>query len=82
MQESTITSRGQTTLPSAVRRALGLKPGDRLRYVLLDDGEVRLMRTRPVTELAGMLHQPGRAPVTLAEMERAIAEGAQDAPGR
>ena len=81
MQESTITSRGQTTLPSAVRRALGLKPGDRLRYVLLDDGEVRLMRTRPVTELAGMLHQHGRAPVTLEEMERAIAEGAQDAPG-
>lgn len=80
MQESTITTRGQTTLPSAVRQALGLKPGDRLRYVLLDDGEVRLMRTRPVTELAGLLHQPGHAPVTLEEMERAIAEGAQDAP--
>ena len=81
MQESTITARGQTTLPSAVRQALGLKPGDRLRYVLLDDGEVRLMRTRPVSELAGMLHHPDRTPVTLEEMERAIAEGAQDAPG-
>ena len=82
MQESTITTRGQTTLPSAVRQALGLKPGDRLRYVLLDDGEVRLMRTRPVTELAGLLHQPDRAPVTLEEMERAIVEGAQDVSGR
>ena len=40
MQESTITTKGQTTLPRTVRTALGLAPGDRVRYVILD-GEVR-----------------------------------------
>lgn len=76
MQESTITSRGQTTLPRAVREALGLDPGDRVRYLLLDNGEVRLIRPRPVAGLAGLLHRPGAAPVTLEKMDEAIARGA------
>lgn len=80
MQESTVTIRGQTTLPREVRRALGLRPGDRVRYVLLDEGEVRLVRPRPVSELAGLLHQPGRAAVTLEEMDAAIASGAAERP--
>lgn len=32
MIESAITSRGRTTLPKAVREALSLQPGDRVRY--------------------------------------------------
>ncbi|MEG4641485.1 type II toxin-antitoxin system PrlF family antitoxin [Paracoccus sp. APAP_BH8] len=78
MSESTVTIKGQTTLPKSVRQALGLGPGDRLRYVILDDGQVRLMRTRPVAQLAGMLRREGRRPVSLEEMEQAIAAGAQD----
>lgn len=78
MYESTLTSRGQTTLPGDVRRALGLKPGDRLRYVLLDGGEVRLLPTRPLASLAGLLHRPDRAPVSLAAMDEAIAEAARE----
>lgn len=77
--ESTLTTRGQTTLPRAVRQALGLKPGDKLRYVLLDGGEVRLLRNRPLADLDGMLHRPGRAAVSLQEMEDAIADGASGA---
>ena len=78
MQESTITSKGQTTLPRTVRSALGLAPGDRVRYVILD-GEVRLLKARPVAGLAGILARPGRKPVTLEDMEAAIAAGATDA---
>lgn len=77
MYESTLTSRGQTTLPGDVRRALGLKPGDRLRYVLLDGGEVRLLPTRPLASLAGLLHRPDRPPVSLVAMDEAIAEAAR-----
>ena len=40
MQESTVTMKGQTTLPKDVRLALGISSGDRVRYVILD-GEVR-----------------------------------------
>lgn len=76
-QQSTITVRGQTTLPKAVREALDLAPGDRLRYVILDDGQVRLLRSRPVAELAGMLRRAGQGAVSLDEMEAAIAAGAQ-----
>lgn len=47
MSESSITIKGQTTLPKTVRQALSLRPGDRLRYVILDNGQVRLMRTAP-----------------------------------
>lgn len=78
MQESTVTSRGQTTLPRAVREALGLRPGDRVRYLLLENGEVRLLRPRPVSSLAGLLHRPGAAPVGLDEMDAAIARAATD----
>lgn len=78
MRESTVTTKGQTTLPKDVRKALGLQPGDKLRYLLLD-GEVRLLRARPVLDLAGALKRPGQKTVTLEEMEDAIATGAIDA---
>lgn len=78
MSESTVTIKGQTTLPKSVRQALDLGPGDRLRYLILDDGQVRLMRSRPVAELAGMLHRAGRKPVSVEEMEQAVARSAQD----
>ncbi|MCF6234702.1 MAG: type II toxin-antitoxin system PrlF family antitoxin [Rhodobacteraceae bacterium] len=77
MQESTVTVKGQTTLPRDVRRALGLASGDKVRYVILD-GEVRLLKSRPVNELAGILARPGRRPVSLDGMEAAIAAGATD----
>lgn len=61
MPDSTLTARGQTTVPAAVREALGLRPGDRLRYLLLDGGEVRLLRVAPVSGLAGSLARPDQA---------------------
>jgi AbrB family looped-hinge helix DNA binding protein len=78
MQESTVTIKGQTTLPRDVRQALGLNPGDRVRYMILDGGEVRIVRSRPVMSLAGLLE--GRSPhrATLEEIEEAIAEGAAE----
>lgn len=75
MRESTVTSKGQTTLPRDVRAALGLHPGDRVRYVILD-GEVRLLKARPVSDLAGLLRRPGADPISLEAMEEAIAAGA------
>jgi antitoxin PrlF len=76
MQESTVTSKGQTTLPKDVRAALHLHPGDRVRYMILDGGEVRLVRSRPVTELEGLLKDKVSRTVSLDEMEEAIVRGA------
>ena len=75
--ESTITSKGRTTIPKSVREALGVKPGDRVRYVVLGE-EVRITPVRPLARLFGALKFDG-PPVTLEEMERAIAEGAKEA---
>lgn len=81
MPYSTVTAKGQTTLPRPVRAALGLVPGDRVRYVILEGGEVRLLKERPVAELAGLLHRPGRAPVSLDAMEAAVAAGTAERAG-
>ena len=74
MLESTLTSKGQTTLPKSVREALGLAPGDKVRYLVLGD-EVRIVRPRKVLTLAGTLRHDG-PPVSLEDMDEAIAGGA------
>ena len=74
MIESSITKKGQTTLPKPVRETLGLQAGDRVRYVI-SNGEVRILAVRPISRLFGMLQRNGPA-VTLEEMEQAIADGA------
>ena len=40
MTHSTITSKGQTTLPAPIRRALHLKTGDRILYEIQGDSVV------------------------------------------
>ena len=77
MVESAVTSKGQTTLPKAVREALGILPGDRVRYINLDNNEVRIIPVRPLSRLFGALKHEG-PPVTLEDMERAVEEGATD----
>ena len=75
MIESAVTVKGQTTLPKAVRDALAIEAGDRVRY-LVGDGEVRILPVRPVGRLFGLLAHDG-PPVTLAQMDEAIAGGAR-----
>lgn len=74
MIESKLASDGRITLPKAVREALAVQPGDRLRYVILD-GEVRIRAVRPIQRLYGVLAYDG-PPVSLNDMERAIGEAA------
>jgi AbrB family looped-hinge helix DNA binding protein len=67
-----LTSKGQTTIPKDVRDHLGLRPGDRIEFVLTEDKTVLLKpATRPVTDLRGFLPKPAR-PVTIEEMKAAI----------
>ena len=74
MIESSVTKKGQTTLPKPVRESLGLQAGDRVRYVIAD-GEVRILPVRPISRLFGVLRHDGSA-VTLKGMEQAVADGA------
>ena len=63
-------------MPKAVRDSLEVKAGDRVRYVILDEG-VLIMPVRPTSRLFGSLKYDGPA-VSLDDMERAIAEGATE----
>ena len=74
MIESTLTARGQTTIPKAVRAQLNLTEGDRIRYEMDDEG-VRIIPLKPINRLAGLLKFNGK-PKTLEEMEQGIVQGA------
>ncbi|MBM3226370.1 MAG: AbrB/MazE/SpoVT family DNA-binding domain-containing protein [Candidatus Tectomicrobia bacterium] len=73
MPIATLTSKGQLVIPKDIREYLHLQPGDRLDFVIQDNGEVLL---RPVVtdvrELKGLLHKPGRPPVSITAMQDAI----------
>lgn len=75
MVESSLTSKCQTTVPKPVREALGVSPGDRLRYVILRGNEVRILPVKPVMRLFGSMRYEGPV-VSLQEMEEAVAKGA------
>lgn len=73
--EATMTSKGQITIPKSVRDLLQLRTGDRVDFVVENDGTVVLVPvTHSVKSLKGMLPKPARA-VTLDEMDEAIARG-------
>ena len=74
MFESSITIKGQTTLPKAVRDSLAVKAGDKVRYVIVDEG-VLIMPVRPTSRLFRSLKDDGPT-VSVEEMDRAAAEGA------
>ena len=72
MPSTTLTSKGQVTIPKAVRDELGLRVGDRVAFRVLDDGTVVVEpETVDLLELAGVL-RPKRKGVTVADMDKAI----------
>lgn len=71
MATSTLTAKGQTTIPKGVREFLGLQPGDRLDFVIEGGKVVLEPASGDVRALKGMLHRPGRPPVSVEEMAEA-----------
>ena len=69
--DATLTSKGQTTIPKEIRDSLAMKAGDRMTFTLMPDGTVVMrVKTKSVTELAGVLHKKGRKPVPLEQLSR------------
>ena len=69
---ATLTYKGQVTVPKAIRDALNLRPGDRLDFIMEENGELRVAATTAsVTELKGMVSKPA-SPASLEDMDRAI----------
>lgn len=75
--QATITSKGQVTLPKPIRDRLHLEPGDKIDFLLDDDGCLRVEPvTASVTQLRGMLPKPA-VPITLEQMDEAISRAAR-----
>jgi antitoxin PrlF len=74
MPTAKITSKGKITIPAVVRAALGVKSGDRVRFVEVEQGRFELVAsTHSVTALKGMVRKPA-LPVTVESMNQAIAK--------
>mgnify|MGYP001792931186 FL=1 len=69
--DATLTSKGQTTIPKEIRDSLSMKAGDRMTFTLMPDAKVVMrVKTKSVTELAGVLHKKGRKPVPVELLSR------------
>jgi len=74
MITSTVTSKGQITIPKQIREFLKVEAADQIVFVPLEDGKVLMTsKHRSVTDLFGMLkHRKKKKPVSLQQMENAI----------
>lgn len=69
MAESTITAKGQTTVPLQIRVALSAAPGTRLVWHVLPDGGIIVRaKTRSILDLAGTLKAPKGKRVAVKKM--------------
>lgn len=75
MATSTLTSKGQITVPVRVREQMGLRVGDRLRFEVDDNGRLvaELEEPRPLGSISGLLsHLSGSSPVSVEEMRQGL----------
>jgi len=71
---ATLTSKGQVTIPKQARDTLNLDTGDRVEFIIDDDGRLFILPvTRSIKTLKGMLPKP-TSPVSLEAMDEAIAQ--------
>ncbi|MFA5354358.1 MAG: type II toxin-antitoxin system PrlF family antitoxin [Thermodesulfovibrionales bacterium] len=79
MPASVITSKGQTTIPKKIRDHLNLHPGDRVDFVIGENGRVIIEpATLDAGELEGILSRPGIKAVSVEEMKKTIRERFRD----
>ena len=73
MLSSSVTTKGQVTIPIELRKKLGIKPGDRVGFVD-EDGRIVLQRQETAIEAVFGLVKASKG-VTLEQMDEVIASG-------
>lgn len=76
MMEATLSSKGQATIPKAVRERLQIKPGDRFKFFFHPDGVIILPRI-PTRRLKGSVPNLARS-VSTRDIDKAIEAGATE----
>jgi len=73
MATATVTTKGQITIPVAVRNALNLDAGSKVEFIETSSGEYKIVPiNKSVQVLKGVLKKRDQ-PVTLDEMNEAVA---------
>jgi antitoxin PrlF len=78
MTSQTVTAKGQVTLKRDLLNHLGVKPGERIDFHKLPDGELRVRAARPsgrIDAFLGLLAGKTRKVATLEEIDEAAASG-------
>lgn len=74
MPTATLTTKGQVTIPKDVREHLGVDTGDRLSFVVQEDGSVLVTpMTRHVRDLGGLLHRRNTRAASVEAMREGVA---------
>ena len=76
MMEAILSSKGQATIPRAVRERLQIRPGDRFKFFFHPDGVIILPKI-PTRRLKGSVPKLART-VSLTEIDQAIEAGATE----
>jgi antitoxin PrlF len=79
MPRTTLTSKGQVTIPKEIRQRLGLRQGDQLIFRFDERGRLTVEPAAPnlLGDLPGLLrHRAGKRPATIEEMDEAVRERA------
>lgn len=75
---STITSKGQVTLPNKLRKQLNLHSGDKLEFIYNRNGSFTAYPiSGSISNLLGILKKPKRV-ISLEEMDEAIIKGSSN----
>jgi len=79
MPTATLTSKGQITIPAAIRIRLDLRPGDQLEFWEDAGSTLRLTpRKRSIGDLFGIVHSDAK-PLSIEEMDDVMGEAATEA---
>ncbi|HMO50180.1 MAG TPA: AbrB/MazE/SpoVT family DNA-binding domain-containing protein [Kiritimatiellia bacterium] len=82
MVTATMTSKGQLTIPKAVRDSLHLHAGDRVAFVIRNNAEAVLKPvTKSVDDVFGRLHNPRQPRKSVEEMNAAVTKRMQERKG-
>ena len=80
---STVSEKGQITLPKALRDQLGIRGGSRLDLQVESDGRATLtVLSRGSDSLAGLLARPGEGARTLKEMDDGVSAAVTERSAR
>ncbi len=81
MTTAILTTRGQITIPVAIREALGIAAGDRVEFVEIASGRYEIIAaTRSITAMKRMFGKPARS-MSIEGMNRVIMRQGASANG-